>query len=228
MDDICCTVTISDDDKALQAAYAAGGAVIGIWRRDSGQEKDFSCCLYLVTDEKEADEEMLVQAARRRLGLPWRIGETKRLLIREFKKEDPLERPENAEEAGRIGKPAYGDSRIFRDAVLRAAYIDNQYRFYQCGLWALVEKESGRIIGKAGITEGELGYHIYPEFRRKGFAFEACEKICIYGKEKMGLSRIFLRTGKENSASIALAVRLGFSPMKTEQGAGFFFYEKYF
>lgn len=201
-----CTVTISDDEQALQAAYAAGGAVIGIWDGKSAG-RDFPGCLYLVTDPEEADGEMLKRAVLRRKELPWRIGETKRLLIREFKKDDPLETPED-----RAGT----DDLTFSQADLRDAYIDSQYRFCECGLWAVVERKSGRIAGKAGITGNELGYHIYPAFRRQGYALEACRAILAYAEESMALPAVFLKADEGNAASLALASRLGFTRISQE------------
>lgn len=198
-------VTISDDSKALQAAYAAGGAIIGIWEEGKQGGTDFSSCLYFVTDPEDADERMLEQVVRRRFSMPWLIGETKRLQIREFKEDDPLEEPQEESGGG-----FYGETGVFSDREKRTAYIESKYRFSECGLWALVEKETGVIVGKAGITDGELGYHIYTDFRRRGYALEACEEILEYGKARMKLRELHLEIAKENTRSVKLASRLGF------------------
>jgi len=84
------TAVISDEREALLAADAAGRATIGIWR--PGREMP-AVCLYLVEDPDDVTENLLVRAVRRKLGLPWEIAETKRLLIREFCDKDPLEEP---------------------------------------------------------------------------------------------------------------------------------------
>lgn len=209
-------VTISDDSMALQAAYAAGGAIIGIWSEEEKKREAYSSCLYLVTSAEDVDEVMLERVVRRRLGLPWIIGETRRLVIREFCHADPLEPVEWAFELEKEKLEA-GDDDDFSGHLTfcleerRAAYIGGQYYFHECGLWALQEIESGIIVGKAGLTDKELGYHIYPPFRQKGYAFEACEEILRYGREEMGLKEIYLRTGEDNLPSLCLAKRLGFS-----------------
>ena len=212
-------VTVSDDNEALLAAAAAGRAIIGIWDpsvRPLGA--GFDACLYLVCEMEAADDMLLEKAVRRQYGLPWIIAQTKRLLIREFTKDDPLE-AESADD---------GDG-VFSDCARRKDYIDNQYRFHEGGLWALVLKKSGVIIGKAGITAGELGYHIYGPFRGRGYAFEACSAILGYAEEELGLRHVRIKTGEGNEASVRLAEALGFSRTEdTEQKSeGILTFEKY-
>ncbi|WP_352398693.1 GNAT family N-acetyltransferase [[Clostridium] aminophilum] len=275
-----CPVTVSDENKALLAAKAAGGAIVGIWRENRGENRDTSgldACLYLVTGEEDVTADLLEKAARRHLGLPWIIEDTPRLRIREFSDNDPLE------------KPNPWDCGVFAEEETRRAYIRHQYRFSEYGLWALEEKAGGRIIGKAGITDvaegeeitvlrktansgptvdgravcsgqggygptappgptadgrterteageriyvlcfgeekpdsghgcgfcpgiavGELGYHIYPEYRGQGFAEEACRAVLRYAEEEMELDGAFLRIRNDNTASQMLAQKLGF------------------
>ena len=165
-------VTVSDDNEALLAAAAAGRAIIGIWDpsvRPLGA--GFDACLYLVCEMEAADDMLLEKAVRRQYGLPWIIAQTKRLLIREFTKDDPLE-AESADD---------GDG-VFSDRARREDYIDNQYRFHECGLWALVLKKSGLIIGqgnwgiiftgRSGAVDTLLRHALrYSAMRRKSWGF---------------------------------------------------------
>ena len=220
VDGICCSVTVSDDNEALQAAYAAGRAILGIWRIEEyeagaletkagentaageGRVRDtsgFDACLYLVISEEDITEQILERTARRHLDLPWHIAETKRLLIREFASSDPLE-PESD----------YDGGGVFSDREKREAYRRSQYHFSECGLWALVEKEHKIVVGKAGITAGELGYHIYPQFQGCGYAKEACRAILRYAAEELKLDEVLLKAEKSNTASLRLAEALGF------------------
>ena len=260
-----CPVTVSDENKALLAAKAAGGAIVGIWR-ENRDTSGLDACLYLVTGVEDVTAELLEKAARRHLHLPWIIADTPRLRIREFTDSDPLE------------KPNPWDCGVFAEEETRRAYIRHQYRFSEYGLWALEEKASGRIIGKAGITDivegeditawqqaacterleygqtvcpetsgqgqterpeageriyvllfdegkpdsgngcgfcpgtaaGELGYHIYPEYRGQGFAEEACRAVLRYAEEEMELGGMILRIRNDNTASQRLAKKLGF------------------
>ena len=92
-------VILSDENEALQAAKAAGRAIVGLWREnEEKQPADYSSCLYLITNPEDADETFLERVVRRHLALPWLIAETDRLIIREFSQDDPLE-PASAEDA---------------------------------------------------------------------------------------------------------------------------------
>lgn len=62
---------------------------------------------------------------------------------------------------------------------------------------------------KSGETL-ELGYHIFPQFRRKRYALEACRAILKYGIEELGAARFLVRIDKENRVSKRLAEGLGF------------------
>ncbi|WP_294143649.1 GNAT family N-acetyltransferase [uncultured Clostridium sp.] len=212
-------VTVSDENEALLAAAAAGRAIVGIWDPDrGGSGAGFDACLYLIGEPGAADEMLLERAVRRNAGLPWIIAETDRLLIREFTSEDPLE-PESPDDGGGV----------FSNRILRGNYIAGQYRFHECGLWALVEKQSGAVIGKAGITDGELGYHIYEPFRSQGYALEACGAIIEYAREELGLKRLAIKTESENKASASLAQKLGFmlSGTAAEAEEGLLVFDKY-
>ena len=77
--------------------------------------------------------------------------------------------------------------RYLQDAYNRAGFFD----------WAVIEKESGRMIGTCGFTEiyerekrAEVGYVIAPEFHRRGFAPEALQRIMDYGFLELGLVKL--------------------------------------
>lgn len=137
------TVTISSEQEVLSAAYAAGGAIIGLWDKNrSGQS--LAPADYVVECAEDADEEFLERVVRRRLHMPWIIAETERLVIREFTAEDA---------AHMISEDAGPGDAIFHSREKLTAYIDSQYRFFEYGIWAVVEKESMAVIGKAGLFQ---------------------------------------------------------------------------
>ena len=246
-------VLISDEKEALLAAKAAGRAIVGLWRQ--GQPMDeISAAAYVVEDMEDVTDVYLERIARRHLGLPWRICETERLVIRELFADDFDEVWMN-----RIGLG-------FGSVEELQSYTEHQYSFYEFGFWALVEKTSGDLVGVAGLkvpededleempddhagnetpkrgvcvenidmlwlkssdntaitsakTEEtvdndevtlELGYHIFRQFRKRGYAEEACRGILKYGTEELGVSRFMVRIDKENKVSRHLAERLGF------------------
>ena len=56
----------------------------------------------------------------------------------------------------------------------------------------------------------EIGYHIFPEYRRKGYAKEACRAAIEYAEEEFGTVQFIVRIGKENIVSKKVAESLGF------------------
>ena len=218
-------ILITDEKEALLAAKAAGGAIVGLWRPGMNME-ELSGAGYVVEDLDDLTEEYLERVARRHLGLPWKICETEHLLIREMFGDDFDEIWEH-----KIG-------RGFQTVEEFYAYTKNQYAFYEFGFWAVVEKKTGALAGVAGLTvpagdesgdpemetlfltaeEGdgrgtetlELGYHMFPVFRRKGYGRESCEAILKYGRETLLAGRFLVRIRKGNEASKRLAESLGF------------------
>lgn len=207
------TVTVSDEAEALLAAKAAGRASVGLWKKEGSQE--LSMTKYLAESWDDLDSEYLEQVVRRHLGLPWTVAQTRRLVIREFQAGDEREMPPEREE--KEGHQAFRNKEFLKE------YIEWQYGFYGYGIWAVTEKSSGRIVGKAGIinlagdwkSAGnldalELGYHIFTPYRRKGYGLEACEGILKWYREHLDCS-LYAKIDASNKASIKLAEKLGFT-----------------
>ncbi len=213
-------VTISDDQDALCSAFAEGRAVVGLW--DSQRVgQNLAPAVYVVESPEDIDDVFLEQVVRRKVGLPWMIARTNRLMIREFVPQDYRFIPKEPEDS--MPEALFNKKESLRD------YIRHQYGFYEYGIWALVDHCSGQLVGKAGISnlelEGqkefieatknndtpvELGYHIFTPYRQKGYGKEACEAILSYGAAHIS-ERIYARIHEENRASVKLAEDLGFS-----------------
>ena len=204
------TVVISDETEALLAARAAGKASVGLWRKDGDQ--DLSATGYVIESMEDADQEYLEQVVRRKLGLPWLIAETERLRIREFQPGDETRIPKEADETEA--------DRAFHSPRLLREYIRYQYGFYGYGIWAVTEKKSGIVVGKAGLAnltwdmdvpEGvELGYHIFAPYRRRGYGMEACRGILSWYQGRMDC-RLYAKTDASNKASVSLLEKSGVS-----------------
>lgn len=210
-------VVLSDEKEALLAAKAAGRAIVGLWDPEK-PEKDLYPAVFLVEKMEDADREFLERVARRHLGLPWKICETKRLVIREIRGEDFTEIWDN-----QIGQG-------FSTLEELESYTKHQYTFYGFGFWALEEKREGELVGIAGVTvprpddkkelfainypegdgELELGYHIFLPYRKQGYAEEACRAVLSYVERELEPGRIVARISEENIPSQKLARKLGF------------------
>ena len=200
------SVVVSDETEALLAAEAAGKASVGLWHRN--QEQDLSMTGYVVESECALTQEYLERVVRRKLGLPWRIAETERLFIREFQMGDEKRIPQEPEDRE-------GD-RVFNTPQLLKEYIRCQYGFFEYGIWALVERQSKAIIGKAGVSQSleaadglELGYHIFRPYRRKGYGREACAAVLRWCRDETE-GPVYTKIDASNEASIRLAESLGF------------------
>lgn len=86
--------------------------------------------------------------------------------------------------------------------------------------WALELHESGSLLGFCGllrITERdcpfvgavEIGWRVCASEWRKGYAFEAAERVLSFGFNKLDLSEIVSRAAVGNVASRGLMVKLG-------------------
>ncbi len=200
-------VVISDEAETLLAAKAAGRVVVGCLGKDG--KGQFPMARYLVETVDVADEHYLERVIRREKGLPWRIGESGRLRLREFVMEDIAQIPmEPSDEPG---------DQVFYDPEKLAAYIRSQYGFLEYGLWAVERKEDGKILGKAGITDCdtsgdfELAYHIFLPYRRQGYGKEACRIVLNYVKKEYSPQGVYAVIEASNDASAGLLKKLGFT-----------------
>ncbi len=98
------------------------------------------------------------------------------------------------------------------------AYIHHMYAFYDFGLWTVLERENGRIVGRAGLfpskflDEGvELGYMVAAERQRRGYALECGRAILDYASDVLDLPEVHVLIHIRNRASIRTAGRLGFT-----------------
>lgn len=165
---------------------------------------------------EEIDLDFLQRVYERRHGLPWTILETERCILREFtlKDLDDLFELYAGEGMTDYMEPLYAYE---EEKAYQIAYIRHMYGFYGYGMWLVIEKATGRLIGRAGIehreetgNELELGYAIGISYQRKGYATEVCKAILAYAREKLHADRITCLIEKGNLVSCSLAEKLGF------------------
>lgn len=155
--------------------------------------------------------EALPQAYLRRIWcqahqIPVQIAETERLFIRESVLEDAsafLELYQDAESRRYLELPL-AQTKMEYEQYIRA-YQQGQYAFWEYGMWTVVEKKQGQVIGRVGLEQQDeavsLGYAILPQFRGKGYALEACKAVLVYAKECEYAETIAVTIHTENEAS---------------------------
>ncbi|HEX8845703.1 MAG TPA: GNAT family N-acetyltransferase [Pyrinomonadaceae bacterium] len=88
------------------------------------------------------------------------------------------------------------------------------------GLWAVVEKESGRLIGYCGLipleetSEIEVAYALAKEHWGKGYAAEAALAALRFGFETLRRERIVAVVNPENVSSRRVLEKLGMTYVK--------------
>lgn len=101
--------------------------------------------------------------------------------------------------------------------------VFNRYKNNLGGMNALIEKEGGKFVGQCGllihtvdgIDELEIGYSIMPEFRGKGYAFEAAKKCKDYAFENNLANSLISIIHIENKESENVAIKNGMKLDKT-------------
>jgi RimJ/RimL family protein N-acetyltransferase len=84
------------------------------------------------------------------------------------------------------------------------------------GLYLAELKEERVPIGLCGLIKRDslkhvdIGFAFLPDFRSKGYAYEAASAVLAYGKNTLGLERIVAIVSPGNDSSIKLLGKLGF------------------
>lgn len=91
----------------------------------------------------------------------------------------------------------------------------DRYKTDGFGLWAVILRQNGRLIGQCGITKQdvggktvrEVGYIFDKNFWHKGYAAEAAAACKNYAFDVLGESEVYsiIRVGNEASVKVALA-----------------------
>jgi ribosomal-protein-alanine N-acetyltransferase len=148
--------------------------------------------------------------------------ETKRLIFRKFVDDDlPLliEQRSDPDVNRYLGGPKRQNAEAL--AIRMKFYMDCYERF-GAGMCPMIWKETGEIIGTAGLQpledtgEIEVGYSIIKKFWGLGIGTEAAKGWMEYGFNTMGLERIVAVAVVENKASRHILEKLGMKFEKDE------------
>ena len=234
-------VYLTSQPEILRRIKQLGGASIYL------EEKNGTTCyeadyIWQMLDETDLPDNAYIHRVwQRHMHLPWLIAETERLIIRESVMEDlPYFQRFYEEERGNPDvQPLYEDQHTQSRTGIRHSeqmliqnkqmrqqqeqlhtYITTRYPLFEYGLWTIVDKATGSVLGRGGIEElpenygsmsgePELSYLIGKEYRGNGYAEEACQAILSYSAEELEMKKICLRTSEENFPSQKLAEKLG-------------------
>lgn len=108
--------------------------------------------------------------------------------------------------------------------ALRLGELQSDEEYAPWSLRAIGDARTGAMVGHIGffsrpnpkylrpyVEDGvELGYAVYPSYRRQGYAAEAIKGLIRWASAEHGIENFVMATGPENSPAIALAEKLGF------------------
>ena len=217
------TLFISDHPRTVSLLKDKGLYVIALYHERNRQE-EFPGVRYAVEDVEQLEYSSYEEAYRRLAGLPWDILATERLLVRESIVED-------VEEFYRIYEEpsiTYYMEKLLEEHEKEKAYMESYikqvYGFYGYGMWTVLLKENGQVIGRAGLSvrEGyelpELGFVIEAAYQRRGFGYEVCKAILQDAGEVLYFDKVQALVKEANKASLRLLEKLGFTyECETEQ-----------
>lgn len=210
-----CTLYITDSSRQYDFWRGYGRYVLP-YRHEENQTEAFEGAEYLIERLDEIDYEVVDMAYRRLAGIPWEILRTKRCIVRETIEEDVdslydiYEGPMVTEYMEKLYEDRNEEIAYIRD------YRRRMYGFYGYGIWTILTKQEGKIIGRAGISwreefdVPELGFVIGVPWQRQGYAYEVCSAILNYAWKEIGFKQIQALVMEHNEKSAALCRKLGF------------------
>lgn len=209
-------------DQKLDVDYAKEQNIAVVFYEAPGSKGSVSGVDMVVQGFEELNVEYLQLIYMRHHGLPWIIAKTDRICIREsmegdlaafrqlYQEEGMLDYLPNPEFEGEEGRENF------------CRYIRNMYRFYNYGIWTVLERKSGAIIGRVGIENGEyqgesvleLGYLIGKRWRKQGFAREAVQMAERFAAEVLQAHWLYAFIYPQNEPSIAFIKAIGYEKME--------------
>jgi RimJ/RimL family protein N-acetyltransferase len=145
------------------------------------------------------------------------VIETERLRLRPWRADDI------APNTAMLGDPASGrfitaDNKPITDPFAgwrNSAIMAGHWALYGIGMFVVEEKQAGRFVGRVGpwMPPGwpgfEVGWGIASDFRGKGYAVEAARAAIDWSFATFEIDQIVHCIDRENTASQAVARRLG-------------------
>ena len=209
-------LAVTDDAGAARELKKLGLAVTGY--QAEGEPLTHFSVNYVVSELAMVEDDYFNLIYMRAHNIPLLIACTERTIIREMTADDlPAMYELYSDEAvAKWVEPLY---EYEKELEFTKAYIENVYSFYGYGLWLVFDRKTGELIGRAGISvreiDGEkrceLGYIIRGDRQRQGMGFEVSTAVMEYAADCLMIDELWLCIEKDNTASIGLGKKLGFT-----------------
>ncbi len=205
--------------------YAVEHSIAHIFVSSSPETDTSYIAKYVLEDINALDTSYIDEVISRHYSLPLTIGHTSRLTIRELSCDNIRLL---YEQMSREGLSINSDG-VYDDLTTviekHKEYIKYQYGYYGFGYWGIFLKDTDTLIGRIGfeiksikpeLNAAEGGYYIMPEYRNRGYAYEALQYITELAKESFDIASIYLVIECTNTASISLAKKLEYRMLENE------------
>ena len=210
-------ILVLTDIPQMASILAAGGYPVLAYVHEENKGEPLPYVRYVIEGFEDVDGEYFYRVWQRLTEKPWLITETERCIIRETTESDVDAFYEIYSEPSitEFMEPLFED----REAELKYVkdYREKVYDFYGFGMWTVLDKETGKVIGRAGVSmrEGfddpELGFVIAKGYQGKGLASEACKAVLAFANKEFEFTRFQALVHKDNVASLSLLSKLGFA-----------------
>ncbi len=146
------------------------------------------------------------------------VIETERLVLRRMLKTDADDMYDYAKRGDTTRFLTWNPHPDRKFSYQYLVYLQQKYRQGDFFDWAVVLRDTGKMIGTCGFTRfdfgndsAEVGYVINPDFRGNGYAPEALRRIIRFGFDYLDLHRIEAKYMEQNSASRRVMEKCGMS-----------------
>lgn len=142
--------------------------------------------------------------------------QTERLTLREMKRSDAKDMYEyssNPKTCAYLLWDVHKSEEFTKDFI---DYVISKYKSAEYTDWALVYRDTGKMIGTAGFTKvdeenrvAEIGYVLNPTYWGRGIATEAAAAVIKFAFETLNMHRVEAKFMFGNDASLAVMKKLG-------------------
>ena len=215
------------DSKRLLQMLSDRGAAYCAYSHSANQGEDLKPADYILMEPQWVDRDSLVKIWQRQRHIPWTILETERCIVREFVTGD-LEAIYGLydDEARRFLEAPSEDPD--KERKILTAYIDRVYPLCGYGHWAVLDRGTGKLIGRFGfsfpkasapgpVPDASFGYLLHKDRRGRGIAREVCAALLEYGFSQLGFETVGADAEAANAASVKILQSFGFKEVAREK-----------
>ena len=214
------------DSKRLLQMLSDRGAAACAYSHKANQAQELKPADYVLMEPQWVDRDSLVKIWQRQRHLPWTVLETEHCVVREFVPEDLEAICELYDDEARRYLEAPSED-LGKERKILAAYIDRVYPLCGYGHWAVLDRGTGKLIGRFGfsfpkasapgpVPDASFGYLLHKQWRGRGLAREVCAALLDYGFMQLGFETVGADAEVSNAASVKILKSFGFSEVARE------------